>query len=147
MATSKFAASLERQTARLSPEFGSLQVAKAIYNFATDGGAASLITPRVTTGLPKNAIIVGGTVNSTTAFTSAGAATLSVGTSAGSSATSILGVTAKGSLSLNAVINAVPTFAGPVKLSAAGNVTVTIGTTTATAGVVEITLFYFVANA
>jgi len=147
MATSKHVASLERQLARNSPDFSSLQVAKAIYSFASDGGVATLITPRITAGLPRNAVIVGGTVNSTGAFLSAGSATLSVGTSAGSSATSILGATAKASLGVNAIVNAVPTFAAPVKLSAAGNITVTIGTAATTAGVVEVTLFYFVANA
>ena len=147
MATSKRVASLEHQVAMQSPNFGSLQVAKAIYNFAVDGGAVSTITPKVTASLPKYAVIVGGTINSTTALTSTGSATLAVGTSAGSSTTALLGATAKASLSLNARINAVPVFATPVKLTAAGNITVTIATAAATAGVVEVTLFYFVANA
>jgi len=147
MATSKMVASLEQQVAKQSPNYGSLQVAKAIYNFAVDGGAVSTITPKVTASLPANAVIVGGTINSTTALLSAGSATLAVGTSAGSSTTALLGATAKASLSLNALINAVPVFATPVKLSAAGNITVTIATAAATAGVVEVTLFYFVANA
>jgi len=147
MATSKMVASLEQQVAKQSPNYGSLQVAKAIYNFAVDGGAVSTITPKVTASLPANAVIVGGTINSTTALLSAGSATLAVGTSAGSSTTALLGATAKASLSLNALINAVPVFAAPVKLSAAGNITVTIATAAATAGVVEVTLFYFVANA
>lgn len=129
------------------PSYSTLRMATAIYNFAVDGGAQTTITPKTTTALPDNAVIVGATINSTTAFTSGGAATLAVGTSAGSSTTSILAATAKASLSIDAVLNGVPTFAAPVKLTAAGNITVTIGTTTALTGVVEIHVYYFVANA
>ena len=126
---------------------GKLVMAKAIYSFAIDGGVTGLITPKQNVLLPKNAVIVGGTVNSTTAVTSGGSATLSVGTSAGSSATALLGATAKASLSANAVLNAVPVFATPVKLSAKGYITVTVGTADLTAGVVEVTVYYYVANA
>lgn len=124
-----------------------LRVAKAIYNFTIDGGAVSTITPNGTVNIPANAVIVAATINSTTAVTSAGAATVSVGTSAGSSATSILGATAKASLSANAVLNGVPVFATPVKMTAAGNVTFTVGTAALTAGVIEAVLYYYVANA
>jgi hypothetical protein len=146
MTTTKFNADLVRQIAAKSTTSG-FQTAKAIYSFASDGGAISTITPKITASLPINAVIVAGTINSTTALLSAGSATLSVGTSAGSSTTSILAATAKASLSANALINAVPVFATPVKLTAAGNITVSIATAAATAGVVEITLLYYVANA
>ena len=123
-----------------------LRTARAIYSFATDGGAVSTITPVGTVALPDNAVIVAGTVNSTTACTSGGAATVAVGTSAGSSTTALLAATAVASFSLDARINAVPTFATPVKLTAAGNVTVTIAAAALTAGVIEVTLMYYVAN-
>jgi hypothetical protein len=126
---------------------GNLRMARAIYDFSVDGGAVSTITPKKTVTLPDNAVIVGGTVNSTTAVTSAGSATVSVGTSAGSSTTSLLAATAKASLSADAVLNAVPVFATPVKLTAKGDVTFTVGTAALTAGVIEVTLFYFVAAA
>ena len=126
---------------------GRLYIAKARYNFGVDGGVQGAIVPKVTTLLPANSVIVGGTINSTTAILSAGAATLAVGTSAGSSATAILGATAKASLSANALINAVPVFATPVKLSAKGYINVTVGTADLTAGIVEVTLYYYVANA
>ena len=124
-----------------------LRVAKAIYNFAIDGGAISTITPNGTVSLPDNAVIIAATVNSTTAVLSAGASTVSVGTSAGSSAASLLAATAKASLSLDAVLNGVPVFATPVKLTAAGNVTFTVGTAALTAGVIEVTIYYTVALA
>lgn len=121
------------------------QVAHAIYNFANDGGAVGAITPVLTAVIPANAILVGATVNPTTAVTSAGSATVSVGTTAGSSATSILAATAKASLTLDALINGVPVFATPVKMSAAGSVNITVGTATLTAGVIEIFVYYTVA--
>lgn len=122
-----------------------MNVAHAIYSFAVDGGAIGAITPVSTVVIPANAIIVGATINSTTAVTSAGSATLAVGTTAGSSATSILAATAKASLSLDALINGVPVFATPVKMSAAGSIDVTVGTAVLTAGVVEIFVYYTVA--
>lgn len=124
-----------------------LYTAKAIYNFSVDGGAVSTITPSLTDVIPDNAIIVGGTINSTTACTSGGAATIAVGTSAGSSTTSLLGATAVASFSADARINSVATFAAPVKMTAQGAITLTVATAALTAGVVEVTLIYYVANA
>lgn len=123
-----------------------MNVAHAIYNFTTDGGAISTITPALGASLPANAIIVGATINSPTAVTSAGAATVSVGTSAGSSATSILAATSKASFTIDALLNGVPVFATPVKLTAAGNLTFTIATATLTAGVIEAFVYYTVAQ-
>lgn len=122
-----------------------LQVAHAIYSFAVDGGAIATITPASTALIPANAIIVGATINSTTAVTSAGAATVSVGTTAGSSTTSILAATGKASFTTDAILNGVPVFATPVKLSAAGSLDITVGTATLTAGVIEIFAYYTVA--
>ena len=124
-----------------------LRAAKAIYSFAVDGGAVSTITPVGTVALPDNAVIVGATINSTTAVTSSGAATVAVGTSAGSSTTSILAATAKASLSADAVLNGVPVLATPVKLTAAGNITFTVGTAALTAGVIECVVYYYIAAA
>lgn len=120
---------------------GGLQTFKAKYDFTVDGGAQGLITPVATILIPKNTILVGGTINSTVAVTSLGSATLAVGTSAGSAANSILAATAKATLSLDAMVNSAITFAAPVKMSADGNVTVTVATADLTAGVVEISVF------
>jgi len=140
---------LIRKHESVSPSAGvkGLYMAKAILNFAVDGGAVATITPSRTVALPANAVIVGGSINSTTAVTSGGATTIAIGTSAGSSTTSILGATAKASFSANALLNVVPVFATPIKLTAQGNVTFTVATTALTAGVVEVTLFYYVASA
>lgn len=121
-----------------------LMVARARYDFAVDGGAISTITPKFNVTIPDNAVIVGGTINSTTALVGA-TATISVGTSAGSSTTSLLGATAVASYSLDARLNSVATFASPVKLTAAGNITITVATAPLTAGVLELVFYYWVA--
>lgn len=122
-----------------------INVGHAIYSFATDGGVVGLITPALTVTIPANAVIVGATINSTTAVTSGGAATVSVGTSAGSSAASLLAATGKASFTTDALLNGVPVFATPVKMSAAGSVTLTVATAALTAGIVEVFVYYTVA--
>ena len=126
---------------------GVLRTARAKYDFAADGGAQGAITLATTATLPDNAVIVGATLNSTTAATSGGAATIAVGTTAGSAANSIKTAEAVGSFSADALINGTVTFAAPVKMTAAGNINITVATADLTAGVIEITLLYFVAAA
>lgn len=125
---------------------GGLHVAHAKYDFAVNAGAVSTIAPANSDTIPDNAIIIGGTINVTTACLSSGSATVAIGTSAGSSTTALLAATAKASLSADAVINAVPVLATPVKMTAAGTVTFTIGTAALTAGVIE-AWFYYVSAA
>lgn len=146
---SKFRDSIKNQVDQETANtgIGYLKQARALYNFSVDGGAVSTITPKMTVTLPANSVIVAGTVNSTTAVTSAGSATVAIGTSAGSSTTSLLAATGKASLSADALINAVPVFATPVKLTAKGNVTFTVGTAALTAGIIEVSLWYYVARA
>lgn len=148
MVTSTAPATVDANAALpISPgHYGSLRAAHVIFDFAVDGGAVAAITPVQTVVLPANTIIVAGTVNVVAAVTSLGSATVSIGTSAGSSAASILAATAKASLTLAAIINAVPVFATPVKLSAAGSVTFTVAAAALTAGKIELWLFYMVAS-
>ena len=122
------------------------RIAKAIYDFDVDAGAISTITPVTTAVIPDNAVIIGGTINATTAATSAGSATISVGTSAGSSSASIISLTAVASYSADAVLIS-DTAATPVKTTAAGSITVSIAVADLTAGVIEVTVLYYVANA
>lgn len=124
---------------------GVMRVAHAIYSFAVDGGVIGAITPVLTAVIPANAIMVAGTVNSTTAVTSAGAATVSVGTTAGSSAASILAATGKASFTLDALLNSALVFATPIKMTAAGSINITVGTAALTAGILEIFVAYYVA--
>lgn len=122
-----------------------LNVAHALYSFAVDGGAIGAITPVSTVSIPASAIIVATTINSTTAVTSAGSATVSVGTTAGSSASALLAATGKASFTTDALLNGVPVFATPVKMTAAGNINITVGTAALTAGIIEIFVYYTVA--
>jgi hypothetical protein len=123
-----------------------LRVAHAKYDFSVDGGVQGTIAPANSDTIPDNAILVGGTINSPTAVTSLGSATVAIGTSAGSSTTSIKGATGKASYSIDAIQNAVPVFATPVKMTAAGSITFTIGTADLTAGVIEAWVFYVLAD-
>lgn len=126
---------------------GGIRVARAKYDFAVDGGVVSTITPTTNTTIPDNAIIIGGTINSTAEVTSGGSATISVGTSAGSGTASMIGLTAVASYSADATLNMVATFAAPVKMTAAGSITVTVAVAALTAGTIEVNALYFVALA
>lgn len=135
-----------------STGFGELRMAKVIYDYGVDGGGyARAIIPERNVVLPNDAVIVGGTINSTTAVTSDSACNIEIGTyKVGATATdldanAILTATGKASFSLDALINAVPTFAAPVKLSEAATISIT-PTAVLTAGVVEIVLYYFIAK-
>jgi hypothetical protein len=129
------------------PGYSELRTVRTVYNFSADGGAVGAIVPKNSAALPALAVIVGATVNSATAVTSAGAATVSIGTSAGSSATSILGATAKASFSTNALLNGIPVFATPIKLTTAGYVNFTVATAALTAGLIEVVVYYYTASA
>lgn len=122
-----------------------VRVAHAKYSFAVDGGVTGLITPVSTATIPIRAIIIGATLNSSTAVVGT-SSTLAVGTSAGSAANSIKTATAEAALSANALVNGTVTLAAPVKMSAAGVITVTVGTADLTAGVVEIFVYYVVSG-
>jgi predicted RecA/RadA family phage recombinase len=126
-----------------SGQANGLKVAHFLYNFAVDGGASC--TPTNSDTIPANAVVFGGAINSTTAVTAAGAATVAIGTSTGSAGNSILTATAKASLSADALI--VPTCAAtPFKTSAAGQIAITVATGPLTAGVIEGWVLYAVAN-
>ena len=128
--------------------FGGLNVAHATYSFATDGGAQGAITPKLTAAVPLGAVIVQVAAHSPTAFAGTNA-TVAIGTTAGSSATALLAATAITSLGSNAVIAGVPILSDAtkwVRMSAAGNVNVTVGTANVTAGILDIFVFYVMPN-
>lgn len=125
---------------------GNYGIAWAKYSFATDGGAVSTITPGATvnTVIPDNAILTGGTWNSTTAVTSDGSATVAIGVSAGGATNTILAATGKATFTLDAIGTTTTTFASPAKMTAAGSITFTIATAALTAGVIEVFIHYWV---
>ena len=126
-----------------SGQANGLKVAHFLYNVAVDGGASC--TPANSDTIPANAVVFGGAINPTTAVTAAGAATVAIGTSAGSAGNSILAATGKASLGGDAIVT--PTcVATPFKMSAAGQITITVATGPLTAGVMEGWVLYAVAN-
>jgi hypothetical protein len=138
-------------TTTTSPRYDGLYVAKAIWDFATDGGAISTITPALSDTIPANAIVCGGLLNSVIAPVGA-SGTISVGTKAGSGAATILAATAITAMTLDAVIELLGTNSQAAtqkpsfKMTAAGAITITIATTAMTAGRLEIFVFYVVAS-
>ncbi len=127
---------------------GSLRMARAKYDFAVDGGGApGLITPATNAIIPDNAIIIGGIANPTTALVGS-STTIAIGTSAGSAANALKVATAEATYSTDAVLALTPVFSSAwVKMTAAGSITITTAVAALTAGVMEITVFYFVAAA
>ncbi len=125
---------------------GNVGIAKATYDFAVDGGAVSTITPAGPT-LPTKSIILGGTIDITTTLTSGGAATISVGTSAGSSSASLKALTAVASWTAGQMA-IVPIFTAAtfLKLTAAGAITTSIAVAALTAGKFDVNLVYVVGN-
>lgn len=112
------------------------------YDFANDGGAIGLIQPQINVQIPANFVIQNVSLNSTTAVTSAGSATVSVGLSAGGGgAAALVAATGKASWTANAFVQGVPvpqTASTWIKMSAAGFVTVTVATAALTGGHIEI---------
>ncbi|MDO8474021.1 MAG: hypothetical protein Q7S62_00480 [bacterium] len=124
---------------------GVLRTARARYVFGTDSGTSGTGTIAATAAIPDNAVIVGGSINSTTAATSGGSATIAFGVTAGGATDTILAAAAVATLSSDALLNATRTFASPYKMTAAGNINITIAVADLTAGVIEVTVLYYVA--
>lgn len=117
-------------------------VARAKYDFAVDGGAVGAISLMPAAVLPSGALILAAFLNVTTAPTSGGAATIGLDSEAAAD------------LQTAVVISGAPwsttgwkaltkTFAtAPIKLTAARNPAITVGTAALTAGVFEVIVFY-----
>lgn len=126
-----------------SGQANDVKIAHFLYNFAVDGGSSC--TPANSDTIPANAVVFGGAINPTTAVTAAGSATVAIGTAAGSAGNSILTATGKASLGADAIL--APTcVATPFKMSAAGQIAITVATGPLTAGVIEGWVVYAVAN-
>lgn len=131
--------------AALQTALGAAVVYHAKYSFATDGGAQGLITPAVNITIPTKFVIQNVALNSTTAVTSLGSATVSVGLSAGGAgAGALVAATAKASWGANAFVQAIPVpqdCSKWIKMSAPGTVTITVAAADLTAGIIEVYLF------
>lgn len=133
----------------LATNFGRLRTARAKYDFSVDGGAIATITPKTNETVPDNAIMLACFINPIVALLAAGgAANVSVGLSAGSTGVAaLLAATAKASFSIDALLVGVPVPATPVKMTAAGLITLTPDTHALTAGVCEVVVVYYQASA
>lgn len=130
-----------------SPIWNLLQfTARALWDFAVDGGTIGTITPAQNYTLPNKAIIIGGIADVITTFVGA-TATIAIGTSAGSSSSSLKAATAVGTYAAG-LVALVPVFtaASAVKLTAAGAITITIATANLTAGKMGIQLCYLLGD-
>lgn len=109
---------------------GNRGVAYAKYDFSVDGGTVGTKTPATNSTIPDNSILVRAIINSTTAVTSGGAATVAIGVSAGGGNGTIKGATGKASYSADALLGGVLDWTGADahKMTASGSITFTIGT-------------------
>lgn len=122
--------------------------AKMTYDFATDGGAISTITPTNSPTLPANAIILGGTIDITTTLTSGGSATIALGLGSGAQVAALKAATAVATWAAGQLA-VIPVFtaASYVKVTAATRLTATVAAATLTAGRFDVNLVYIQGNA
>jgi hypothetical protein len=126
---------------------------KCTYNFAVSGGAISTIPLNDDQGnpctLPLNAIVTNVVAYSSTAVTSAGSATISLGSNISGSTTDLMSATGKATLSQGAFtagnpVGTAATWVGPVTTQAGSQVQVAIAAAAVTAGVVEFFIEYHI---
>ncbi len=124
---------------------GLFRVAHMKYSFAIDGGATGEIIPVGSPTIPDNAIIIGGIANPSTALAATGgAANIAIGTHAGSATNSLKAATAKGTYTTDALLALTPTWtANWFKMTAAGQMSITVDTNPLTSGVLEVMCVYF----
>ena len=136
------AAVLRNTNYGLSP----MRIAHAQYSFANDAGVQGLITPGFNFTIPANSVIYNVLLCSTTAVTSAGSATVSVGLTSPSAAASLVAATAKATWAAGAIVQGIPvpqTASSWIKvLGTPSQATVTIATADLTAGIIEIYVHY-----
>lgn len=124
------------------PRYDGLYVAHMIWDFAVDGGSdAAAITPANSDTIPKGALVIGGVSYCQTSVT--GSTDYEIGTSAGSSTTSLIGSTAVPSAGAVKESAAVGT---PFIMTAVGQITITLTVANATAGVIEFYALYVMSS-
>ena len=126
------------------------RVCHVTYSFAVDGGATPIV-PAGNCTIPINSVITNVSINSTTAVTASGSATVAVGCVGGTAcgASALMAATAKASLGTNAFGQSIPvpqTASTWIKTTAATGLTLTIAVGPLTAGVIEIYAFYIASS-
>ncbi len=122
---------------------GSLQVVRARYDFAVDGGAVGDIDLTKSAVIPAGAVILGGFVEVDVAPTSGGSATLAIKVEGAGDIVAAAAISGA-PWSTTGRKNTVPAFTGSttVKTTAARKIQATIATAALTAGVVDVVLVY-----
>ena len=114
---------------------GGLEVTKATYDFAVDGGAISTIQLFNSPILPAGTIILGGIIDPITTLTSGGAATVAVGVGSGAQTAAIKAAAAMGTYAGGTPLAMIPVWsAGFFTVAADGKLSVTIAAATVTGG-------------
>lgn len=118
------------------------------YDFEREGGAVGLITPFTSPLIPDNAIIIGGVIDILTTLTSGASATISLGTSAGSSDASLKALTAVATWAAGVTVPVIPVFTAAtwIKMTAPGRLTLSVAVAALTAGKFDLTVFYISGN-
>lgn len=127
---------------------GFIGYAKMTYDFTVDGGAIGTITPRNAPTLPAGAIILGGVIDITTALTSGGSATISLGFGSGGEKAVLKALTAVASWVTGVSLVIVPIFTGATiyKVLADGQLTLTVAVATLIGGKMDVNLVYVQGN-
>ena len=115
-----------------------LMTAKAVYDFAVDGGAISTITPARSEVIPANSIIVDAMTCVTTAFATGGSPTLVVKAGGLTVVASQNPATHASLADEKVTVNAVAD-----KTTANGAIQVVVGAAALTAGVIEVYVTYY----
>lgn len=137
------------QTGLTASGLGAAGNAKATYDFATDGGAISTITPTNSPTIPINAIILGGVLE-VQVVPVGGGASIGVGLGSGAQVASLLAATAIAGApwSTTGMKAVIPLFtvATYVKVAAATRLTFTVSATPLSAGRFNVNVVYLQGN-
>ena len=127
---------------------GAVGNAKMTYDFATDGGAISTITPSNSPTLPVGAIVLGGVIDITTSLGSGGAATIALGFGSGAQVAALKGATAVASYTAGTTLVLIPIFTSATyyKLTAAARMTLTVAAVALNAGRMDVNIAYVQGN-
>ena len=128
-----------------SNQIGRVRVARARYDFATDGGAVGAITLRGDS-IPSGAIVLDVALNVTTGLTSGGAATVSLGIEGAADVRAAATLSTAPALDAAAVKRSalLNGSTAPVKTTAARSVVATVATAALTAGAFDVLVQYVV---
>ncbi len=130
-----------RKLSAKGPGMGQPKVAVGLYDFATDGGAVSVITLRGGS-IPSGALIVDALLHVDTVPTSAGAATISVNSEAAADIQAAAAISGAPWSTAGGKRGSLTATSAPVKTTAARSIAATVGTAALTAGRFKVFVWY-----